>query len=458
MRWRSLLLSVLLLACSAWATAQEAGTTAKTTAAAATPAGPTKSQVLAAKATPAGRVLLPNGMVLLFKEAPSNDLVALEMLCQVGLANEETPTAGLIALWQRILSDRLDDAFEKHYRIVDKSVSIEPDFLRISVQGPSDELDTMVTALADLVKKNTYDPAVVQKKRKELIADIKDGRAGAQNQLYSIFTSLFYRLHPYRRQHTSGTLAVERIDEKVLSDFHKRYMVPDRLVLAACGRFPRTEFEDKAREQFSPLVAANKPDLSVPWEPKAVEKRIDLSTLNNIAWVLVGFPAPSAGSEDHIPMQIINAVLSEGLSSRLFNEIREKRGLAYTISSVHPDLKGPSHFLTYVITRPYDAGKVRREVLKQAKLLQDELLSPGELEAAKEKVRGSFLNERETCQGKAFRLARAESIGLGYNYEENFEKKLSEVTTEDIRRVAREYLVDPTVIIARPAGKLYWDG
>ena len=179
---------------------------------------------------------------------------------------------------------------------------------------------------------------------------------------------------------------------------------------------------------------------------------------HDIAWVLVGYPAPSAGSEDHIPMMLINAVLSEGLSSRLFNEIREKKGLAYTISSVHPDLKGPSHFLTYVITRPHDAGKVRRDVLKQAKRLQDEPLTATELSAAKQKVRGSFLKERETCQGKAFRLARAESIGLGYNYEENFEKRLSEVKASDIRKVAREYLVDPTVIIARPGGRLYWDG
>lgn len=157
-------------------------------------------------------------------------------------------------------------------------------------------------------------------------------------------------------------------------------------------------------------------------------------------------------------MEIINAVLSEGLSSRLFNEIREKKGLAYTISSVHPDLKGPSHFLTYVITRPHDAGKVRRDVLKQAELLKEVSLTPNELRAAKQKVRGSFLNETETCRGKAFRLARAESIGLGFSYEENFEKKLSEVTAEDIRRVARGYLVNPTVIIARPGGKLYWDG
>jgi zinc protease len=419
---------------------------------------PTKSQVLAAKATLARRVVLPNGFALVLKESPGHNLTAVEMLCQVGLSNEDTPTAGLIALWSNIMTERLDDATEDHYSIVDKAVSIEPDFLRVSIQGPSEDTDKMITVLSELVTNDVYDEKMVLKKRKELIEDIKAGRAGSQNQLYSIFRTLFYRLHPYRRQHTSGTLAVERVDAKLIGEFHRKYLVPDRLVVAVCGRFSQPKVEDRVRELFGPLEAVYQTDVSVSWEPKATEKRIDLNTRNDIAWVLVGYPAPRAASEDHIPMQLINAVLSEGLSSRLFNEIREKKGLAYTISSVHPDLKGPSHFLTYVITRPHDAGKVRRDVLKQTVRLQEEPLTATELSSAKQKLRGSFLNERETSRGTAFRLARAESIGLGYNYEENFEKKVSEVTADDIRRVAKEYLVNPTVIIARPGGKLYWDG
>lgn len=419
---------------------------------------PNRTQILAAKATPARRILLPNGMVILLKESPAHNLTAVEMLCQVGIANEQTPTAGLIALWSEILSERLDEATLENYRIVDKSISIEPDFLRFSLQGPATETEKMVRTLSELVKNDVYEDELVLKKRKELIDDIDAGRAGDQNQLYSIFRSLFYRLHPYRRQHTSGTLAVERIDAKVLGEFHRRYLVPDRLVLAASGRFSRTALEDVAREEFAELKARNEPDNTVSWEPKKAEKRIDLNTRNNIAWVLVGYPAPSAASESHIPMKLISTVLAEGLSSRLFNEIREKKGLAYTISSVHPDLKGPSHFLTYVITRPHDAGKVRRDVLRQVKRLQEEPLSTAELSAAKQKLRGSFLNARETNRGTAFRLARAESIGLGYGYEENFERKLQEVTPEDIRKVAQEYLRKPTIIIARPGGKLYWDG
>lgn len=418
---------------------------------------PSRTEIMAARATPARRVTLSNGMTVILKESPAHDFVAVEMLCQVGLQNEDTPNAGLIALWEKLLADRLDEATANHYRIVSKSVSIEPDFLRFSLVGPSADAKVMVDALASIVRNTSYDEEKVAKQRKILKEEIESG-SGSNNQLYSVFRVLFYQYHPYRRQHTSGTLALERVNATVLSEFHKKYLVPNRLVMAVVGRFPRVETEDELKATFGPMKANVVNDLTVPWEPKAQEKRIDLHTGADLGWVLVGYHAPTASSEDHIPMMLIQAILSEGLSSRLFNEIREKRGLSYTISSVHPDLKGPGHFLTYVVTKPADVGKVRREVLKQVEILQKELLPPEELAAAKEKIRGAFLLESETVQGTAFRLARAESIGLGYSYEENFEKNLKKVTPQELRRVAETYLVNPTIIIARPAGRFYFDG
>ncbi len=419
---------------------------------------PHRTEIRAARATPARRIALPNGMILLLKEAPTHDLTSVELLCRVGLQNEETPTAGLIALWSNILQDRLDEATVDDFSIVAPQVSIEPDFLRFSLTGPATDTERMLTVLSEVMAQDTYSSEEVDHHRKKLKDDIAKGGGGANSQLYQIFRSLFYRYHPYRRQHTGGTLALDRISPEVVSSFHKKFLVPNRTVMAVAGRFPRTETETRVRELFGPLRSNNLSDLALPWEPKAVEKRIDLRTGADIAWVLVGYQAPSAASEDHLPMMVLRSLLAEGLSSRLFNEIREEKGLAYTISSVHPDLKGPSHFLTYVVTKPNQVGQVRREVLKQIELLQKELLSPQELAAAKQKVRGGFLLEQETTSGTAFRLARAESIGLGFSYEENFEQNLQKVTAEDIRKVAEIYLLNPTVIVARPGGRFYWDG
>lgn len=409
-----------------------------------------------ARATPARKISLANGMTIILKESTAQDFVGIELLCQVGLQNEETPQSGLIALWQKILQDRLDEATAKSYRVVSKSVSAEPDFLRFSLVGPSAELESMLQALASVINDTSYSDAVVLREKKRLKEEIESG-SGPNNQLYSIFRVLFYRFHPYRRQYTSGTLALERINASVISDFHKKYLVANRSVMAIVGRYAVVEVEDDLRQIFAAVKTNVASDLSVAWEAKPAEKHIDLSTRADLGWVLMGYPAPTAGSDDHIPMLLIQMVLSEGLSSRLFNEIRERQGLSYTISSIYPDLKGPSHFLTYIVTKPADTGRVRREILKQVERMRSELLSPSELTYAKEKVRGAFLIENETVEGKAFRLARAESIGLGYLYEENFLLNLDKIRVEEVRRVAKAYLQNPTIIIARPGGRLYFD-
>ncbi len=455
---RLLVFGILLLSCVG-ASAQPSATSASTTSGevGVEVAQAHRSDIRAARATPARRISLPNGMVILLKEAPGHDLLSVELLCRVGLQNEDSPTAGLIALWSRILEDRLIDAVALEYRILEPKVSIEPDFLRFSITAPADQREKVLTVLSELVARTDYSVEEVDEKRKELKEEIESG-AGPANQLYGIFRSLFYRYHPYRRQHTSGTLALDRITPELVGEFHRSYLVPNRLVLAMVGRLPRAETELELRDLFGGLRPNTATDMVLPWEPKAVEKRVDLSTTADIAWVLVGFQAPSAASEDHVPMMVLRSLLSEGLSSRLFNEIRERRGLSYSISSLHPDLRGPSHFLTYVVTRPKDVGEVRREVLRQVEQLQSTLLESGELEYAKAKVRGAFLLEKETASGTAFRLARAESIGLGYSYEENFERNLEKVTAQDIRRVAEIYLINPTVIVARPGGRFYWDG
>lgn len=418
-------------------------------------AEPSRNDVLTARATPARRVVLGNGLTILIKEAPAHDFVALELLCRVGLQNEDTPQSGLIALWERLLSERLESATSAAYR-VKTSVSAEPDFLRFTLIGRSEDLPSMLEALSYIIINDHYDEAMVGKEKRKLKEAIESG-TGPNNQLYSIFRALFYRFHPYRRQYTSGVLALERISASTIEDFHRRYLVSDRMVLAVVGRLSRASADDELRRTLGDIKSQPIQDLSIAWEAKPVEKHIDLNTSANLGWVLVGYPAPPAGSDDHMPMMVIRMILSEGLSSRLFNEVREKKGLSYTIASVHPDLRGPSHFLTYIVTKPADTGKVRREVLKATERLRDELLTPDELAYAKEKVRGAVLLERETVSGLAFRLARAESIGLGYLYEENFERNLSKVTAAEVRRVAQAYLVKPTIIIARPAGRLYFD-
>ncbi|MBI3925265.1 MAG: insulinase family protein [Armatimonadetes bacterium] len=427
------------------------------------PAGaetPNEGSIRAARATPVGRTVLPNGLVVLVTENPAEDIVALELLIRVGLADEKGPIAGITNIVQRILRDRISKNDKGKDRLESigslMKVSAEPDYARISLQTTSACFPEVLGYVAAALSDRTINPEETAEIQKEMARDFKDS-SPAFPQLYEIFRQSFYRYHPYRNSDRGSELAVERLDPKAIEDFFSRYYAPNRMVLSIAGRVDRTTVLERIRKEFGPLSPGDDQVVEVPWEPKATEKQVHLSANSSIAWLFVGFPAPSVNDADYAAMTLLHALLGEGLSSRLFIEIREKKGLAYELGALYPPLRGPSHMLTYIITKPYDAGKAKNTLFEQIERLKNERVPVQELEESRRKVVGNYLLERETNRGKAFSVALAETIGVGYEYDLNFLQEIERVTPAEVQSVARRYLDNYTLVVARPGGRLYLD-
>ncbi|MGE0488332.1 MAG: M16 family metallopeptidase [Vulcanimicrobiota bacterium] len=414
------------------------------------------ASVKAARATPVGRTVLPNGLVLLVNEAPAEDMVAVELLVKVGLVDEQTPTAGITNVIQALIEKRVKE--DKRLAASGSlfEVSTEPDYARISLLTTSENFPQLLDTLGKAIAQRTFDPAKVEEVTRDAVNNLENP-GNAYTQLYGIFRNAFYRYHPYRKSDRGRKLSLERLKPGTLAEFFDRYYVPNRMVLSISGRVDRLAVVESVKASFGALAPGDSHVIEVPWEAKPVEKQVNLSTSADIAWLFIGFPGPSVASRDYIPMTLVHAILGDGLSSRLFNEIREKRGLAYEVGATYPILRGPSHFLTYVITRPNDAGKVRRTLLAEVDRMKTERITITELEAAKRKATGRYLLAHETNRDRALKLAEAETIGLGFQFDQNYLEQLERVTPEDIQRVSTTYLVDPTLIVARPGGRFYLD-
>jgi zinc protease len=228
-------------------------------------------------------------------------------------------------------------------------------------------------------------------------------------------------------------------------------------VVSVAGKVERSSIEAKIKSELGELQPQKDTTVEIQWEPKAAEKEIVLSAGSRLAWVFLGFPAPGKKSSDYAAMRMLQGLLGEGLSSRLWTELREKRGLAYELGSVYPDLEGPSHMLAYIITRPNEVGESRRRILDEVEKVKREGVPVLELEETRRKLIGNYLLERETNRGKAFHLALAELLGMGYESDLAFIKQIQAVTPQDVQRVARTYLDNATLVVARPGGRFYLD-
>lgn len=409
---------------------------------------------------PVTRTVLPNGLVLLVQESPFEEIVALELLVRAGVQQEGSNLTGLTSLIQDILSDRItkDPSGEDVVEITGSVVTTraEADYARISVLTTPEHLELLVTRLGQALRqRSSTTPEVEQARERALVA--LQGNQGAFSALYEVFLDTFYRYHPYKRTPSGVEGAVRKMDPQAVDTYFQRYYVPNRMVLSVSGKVDGAALATLVRREFTGLEALRETSLNIQWEPKASEKEVFLSAGSRLAWVFLGYPAPSLSSRDYAAMRVVHGLLGEGLSSRLWTELREKRGLAYELGSIYPDLEGPSHMLAYIITRPNSVGESRRRILAEVDRLKKEGVSQRELEDTRRKLVGNYLLERETNQGKAFHLAQAEILGLGYESDVYYLRHLQQVTPQDVQRVARLYLDSATLVVARPGGRFYLD-
>lgn len=406
------------------------------------------------------RTVLPNGLVILVQESNYEDIVAIEVLARCGLSQEGSNLQGYTNLVLQILEERIaadadgSDAVEITGSVVQSEAT--PDYARLSLVTTSTYSSQLIKRLCSALTKREFSSQEVEKQKKRVL-DVIDNSGGAFAQLYEIFLANFYRYHPYKRTNKGVAAVIRRATAEDVSAFYQHCFVADRMVVSVSGKVMPTTIVSNLTKQLSSLVPVQENLVEVQWEPQAVEREVYLSASSSVAWVVLGYPAPEMLSVDYAPMQVVYGALGDGLSSRLWTELREKRGLAYELGATYPDLIGPSHLLCYIVTRPTSVGEARRRIIAEVRNMRENGVTQKELEETKRKLLGNYLLRRETNTGRALSVACAELSGAGFEADNRFVRDLQAVSTQDVQRVANKYLTEATLIVARPGGRLYFD-
>ncbi|MGM9992540.1 MAG: M16 family metallopeptidase [Candidatus Bruticola sp.] len=406
------------------------------------------------------KYVLPNGFVCLTLEEPSKNLVVIDYLVRCGVSQEGSNLQGYNFLVLKMLSNRIsddefgDDVVEITGSLVDDGASA--DYSRLSITTSPVNYMFMLRRLCKAVANPNFSQAELDQARRQTLNRMGDSE-GTSGQLYDIFLSCFYRIHPYKRSPQVVPVILNRTSAANISAYYKRNFTPDRTVLTAAGKVNAQKVREEVSSACASMVPAGEKILEVQWEPQASEKEVYLYSQSELAWVLLGYQAPSLQSSDYAAMQIIYGALGAGLSSRLWTELRENRGLAYEVGARYPELLGPSHLLCHIITKPGTVGIARRRMLAEIDKLKKDGMNELELAETKEKMIGLYLAERESLSGKVLHLGMAELSGAGYESDARKIQELKSVTAADIKRVANKYLREPTLIMARPGGLFYFD-
>jgi len=148
---------------------------------------------------------------------------------------------------------------------------------------------------------------------------------------------------------------------------------------------------------------------------------------------------------------VLGAVLGGGMSSRLFVELRDRRGLAYSTGVLTTSRTGPALFLPYIGTAPANSEAAVAGVLAEVDRIRRDAVEDRELARAKAWLLGNLAMDRRTSARHAWYLAYYELVGGGWDWPERFARAVDAVTVADLTRVADRYLARPTIIVLRPA-------
>ncbi|MCE1245558.1 MAG: insulinase family protein [Firmicutes bacterium] len=421
-----------------------------------TPASPQFSPASIPAKTRLMEETLPNGFRIIIQERPGTGIVGTELLVKVGLMQEMEMYAGITSLIQSLLLTSKTAASPKTFQEAAESdgcllhSSASPDYAVLNMVATPDIFRNNLKRLASTIKTPDFEQKALDEQKEEQTYNI-EGNKSAFQMINEIFLNQFYRYHPYRQPVYGFKNTVNRMKIEEIQKFYNENYSANRMTLAIVGDVNAPETMDLCKKIFADLPRQKNQTVDIPWEPVGAEKKLYLETNSELAWVFVGFPAPDIKSPDYPKMKVLETLLGDGLSSRLFIELREKEGLAYELSSTYPQLEGPSHMILYIVTNGKGLSKSRKKMFDEINKLKKWKISQEELDATKRKLLGKYLLDNETASSQAHNLAYYTALGLGHNFNEVLLRRMQDVTVDDVQNMARKYFENYTVLEIQPS-------
>ncbi len=322
------------------------------------------------------------------------------------------------------------------------------------VKIPDYHLPSAVSLLADIFQNSLFDREEMTKEKAVIEQEINMVEDTPEDQIHDLFEEVFWGKNLLAQPVLGTKKSLAGIDRDKLLDFYNGHYRGANLIVAAAGNLKHRDFVSLINSSFKKLKS--NAVLSGMAPPAASAQVFIKNKALEQAHLLIGSLAPSAASPQRFTGLLLNTILGGSMSSRLFQEIREKRGLAYAISSFLVPYQDTGMIGIY-------AGTAEEKAPAVVKLIKDEMarmagrqVSPKEMRLARELIKGNLLLGMENTDNVMFRLAKNESCcGRNITVPEVLEE-IDAVTSRDIRRMAQE-LFNPEIVSLAAIGNLQED-
>lgn len=444
------LIATVLLLVSAAAYAQTAAPPSKPKA-----AGPPPAPAKEVRFPAFEEKTLPNGLRVVIIEQHEQPLVSLRLLLPAGKSFEPAGKAGLADATASLLTkgtasrsaQQIAEAIDFVGGNLSANAGIESVYADAGVT--SDQLDLGFELLADVILHPSFPQAELDRWRRQALSQLQIQQQSAGYLADHALARAVFGDHPYGRPGDGTPESLSGLTRDDIASFHQRYYVPNKGILAVVGDVKPADAVARAERAFGGWAKGQTVEVPAVEAPRrqghqiiVIDKPDAVQTEIRLGQVAIAFRDP-----DLYAAEVYDSVVGGNANSRLYLEIRQKRGLAYGAGSSFIEPTQPGWFQASTSTKTESTVEALELALEVLRGLQKDPVPEPELAAAKTYITGAFPLEIETADGIAFKVVEAMRYGYGREFLESYNDRISKIGPADLQRFAKQRIHPDSMVI-----------
>jgi predicted Zn-dependent peptidase len=397
--------------------------------------------------------VMPNGLTIITEEMKHIRSVSMGIWVRVGSRHEDLPSNGISHFLEHMVFKGTETrSAEVIARQIDSiggnmDAFTAKECVCFNAKVLDEHLPIAFDVLSDLVLNPVFDEKDIVRERGVILEEIKMDEDNPDYLVHEIFTQTFWKDHPLGKPILGTKDTVRKFDRNLVLEQYTKRFNPANLIVCVAGNLNHERVVDLVKNRFKDLKAIKNGMFSQPApkvQPKIVTR--NKKALEQVQ-ICVGVPSHHISHERRYASYILNTLLGGGMSSRLFQNVRERQGLVYSIYSDLNPYRDTGCLSVYAGTSRESAVKVVQSIVHEFRDLKETPIAAEELRRAKDQLKGSLMLSLESSTARMSNLARQEMYFDRFFDLDEIVQRIEGVEIEDLEQLAKEFFQPENIAV-----------